>query len=121
MRGIAVQVDEMVFDNTYCNKHFQFETQKAISSKMIAIIEKNRHKKLIYIAMGALGKHKILMDIAYHFQTLIVVTQKQLRKIQLAQLNTDFLTTDPSEGYIQLVSKKNRALLVKTTKEGPVG
>lgn len=30
---------------------------------MINIIEKNRNKKLIYIAMGALGKHKILMKL----------------------------------------------------------
>ncbi len=41
---------------------------------MIKIIEKNLHKKLIYIAMGALGKHKILMDISRHFQTNVVVS-----------------------------------------------
>jgi hypothetical protein len=64
----------MIFDNTYCNKAFKFETESFIVSKMIAIIDKNRHKKLIYIAMGALGKHKILMKICEHFQTLAVVT-----------------------------------------------
>jgi mRNA degradation ribonuclease J1/J2 len=63
MRGIAVKVDEMVFDNTYCNKAFQFETEPAIVEKMAAIIQKNQHKKLIFIAMGALGKHRILMKI----------------------------------------------------------
>lgn len=85
---------------------------------MIRIIEKNRDKKLIYIAMGALGKHRILMKLGQHFQTSIVVTPKQLRKIQLANLSTDFLTTDPTQGYIHLISKKNRAQVVSATKKG---
>ena len=64
----------MIFDNTYCNKAFRFETEDAIALKMIAIIEKNKDKKLIYIAMGALGKHRILMRICEHFQTSVVVS-----------------------------------------------
>ena len=71
--------------------------------------------------MGALGKHRILMKIAEHFQTSIVVTPKQLRKITVANLKTDFLTTDPSQGYIQLISKKSRAEVVGQTKRGPLG
>ena len=53
---------------------------------MISIIEKNKHKLIIYIAMGALGKHKILLELAKHFQTLIVVSEKQLKKIEIAGL-----------------------------------
>ena len=79
---------------------------------MINIIKKNRHKKLVYIAMGALGKHRILMKLAEYFQTAIVVSEKQLNKIRLADLRTDFLTTNPSEGFIHLISKKNRAEVV---------
>jgi hypothetical protein len=30
----------------------------------------------------------------------------------VAGLRTDFLTTDPEEGYIRLISKKRRALIV---------
>lgn len=74
MQGISIKVDEMIFDNTYCNQVFKFEKEPAIAEKMIKIIEKNRHKKLIYIAMGALGKHRILMKLAEYFQTAIVVT-----------------------------------------------
>lgn len=51
---------------------------------MIDIISKNRNKKIVYIAMGALGKHQILMKLAEYFQTNIVVTSKQLNKIKLA-------------------------------------
>jgi hypothetical protein len=74
MFGISIKIDEMIFDNTYCNKAFKFETEDAIALKMIAIIEKNKDKKLIYIAMGALGKHRILMRICEHFQTSVVVS-----------------------------------------------
>lgn len=74
MSGISIKIDEMIFDNTYCNKAFKFETEDAIALKMIAIIEKNKDKKLIYIAMGALGKHRILMRICEHFQTSVIVS-----------------------------------------------
>lgn len=45
--------------------------------------------------MGALGKHKILMTISKRFQTNIVVSDKQLDKIKVSGLETDFLTTNP--------------------------
>jgi len=88
MHGIAINVDEMIFDNTYCNSHFKFGLEKDIVKMMVDIIEKNLGKKLIYIAMGALGKHRILRDISKHFQTSIVVSEKQLDKIQVAGLET---------------------------------
>ena len=78
MQGIAIQIDEMIFDNTYCNNNFKFGLQEEIVDLMKNIIEKNLDKKLIYIAMGALGKHKILMDLCKHFQTTVVVSEKQL-------------------------------------------
>lgn len=78
MRGISMEIDEMIFDNTYCNNYFKFGLQEEVLELMIGIIEKNLSKKLIYIAMGALGKHKILMSISKRFQTSIVVSEKQL-------------------------------------------
>lgn len=71
--------------------------------------------------MGALGKHKILMDISKRFQTNIVVSEKQLEKISVAGLGTDFLTTNPEEGFIHLISKKNRAKIVEQTKKSSIG
>lgn len=95
MTGISIPVDEMIFDNTYCNSHFKFGLEAEIVQTMIKIIEKNLHKKLVYIAMGALGKHRILRDICRHFQTNVVVSERQLDKIQTAGLESDFLTTNP--------------------------
>jgi hypothetical protein len=45
--------------------------------------------------MGALGKHRILMKIAEHFQTNIIVSVKQMEKIKTADMRTDFLSTNP--------------------------
>jgi hypothetical protein len=85
----------MIFDNTYCNQVFNFQTEKYIVKKMIKIISENSDKKLVLIAMGALGKHQICLRLAEHFQTNIIVSESQLEKIQVANLRTDFLTTDP--------------------------
>lgn len=30
MKGIAVQIDEMIFDNTYCNSVFKFGLQEEV-------------------------------------------------------------------------------------------
>lgn len=76
-----MHVDEMIFDNTYCNQVFNFQTEKFIIQKMIKIIAENSDKKLILIAMGALGKHQICLKIAEHFQTNIVVNESQLEKV----------------------------------------
>lgn len=81
MEGISLHVDEMIFDNTYCNQVFNFQTEKFIIQKMIKIIAENSDKKLILIAMGALGKHQICLKIAEHFQTNIVVNESQLEKV----------------------------------------
>ena len=45
--------------------------------------------------MGALGKHRILMELGKYFQTNIIVSQKQLDKITIAGLSVDFFTTNP--------------------------
>ena len=74
MPAISIKVDEIVIEKTYCNSAFAFETEPPMAQKMIGIIERNRDNKLDYIAVGALGKHRILMKIAQHFQTSIVVT-----------------------------------------------
>ena len=69
MQGISLKIDEMIFDNTYCHPMFSFGLEAEITHKIIDIIKKNRHKKLVYVAMGALGKHRILMKLAEYFQT----------------------------------------------------
>ena len=63
MEGISLHIDEMIFDNTYCNQVFNFQTEKYIAQKMIKIISESKDKKLVLIAMGALGKHQIILKI----------------------------------------------------------
>jgi hypothetical protein len=34
MKGISIHIDEMIFDNTYCNQHFKFKLEKDIVKMM---------------------------------------------------------------------------------------
>ena len=49
------------------------------------------------------------------------MSEKQLDKIKVAGLATNFLTVDPDEGYIRLISKKNRQKIIEKTKKSSVG
>lgn len=64
----------MIFDNTYCHPCFDFGTEKEATSRIVDIIERNPGK-IVYIAMAALGKQRILLRLAKHFQTSIVVSE----------------------------------------------
>lgn len=53
-KEIAIPVDEMIYDNTYCNAMFNFPEATVVAQQMIEIIKANPNKR-VYIAMGALG------------------------------------------------------------------
>jgi DNA cross-link repair 1B protein len=65
-KGCALKVDEMIFDNTYCNPYFDFPTAEKVFEKMVEIIEKNKGKRVL-IAMGALGKEEICVKLSRKF------------------------------------------------------
>lgn len=60
------KVDEMIYDNTYCNPAFDFPLADVVFKRMVEIIEKNRNK-LVLIAMGALGKEDICIKLSEYF------------------------------------------------------
>jgi hypothetical protein len=62
---------------------------------MVEIIHENKHKKCL-IAMGALGKEKLLLRISQHFQSLICVSQEKYRQIGIAKGPLHILTINPS-------------------------
>lgn len=61
---------------------------------MIKIIE-NNIKKRVLIAMGALGKETIVMEICKYFKTKIIVNQEKYNQlIASSTKNIDLFTTD---------------------------
>jgi DNA cross-link repair 1B protein len=91
----SIHIDEMIFDNTYCNEMFDFGTEDTVFKRMVEIIHENKHKKCL-IAMGALGKEKLLLRISQHFQSLICVSQEKYRQIGIAKGPLHILTINPS-------------------------
>jgi DNA cross-link repair 1B protein len=103
----SIHVDEVIFDNTYCDPIFNFPTRDIAAKQMIAIIDKNRGKRVI-IAMGALGKEAMLVTLSENYQTLILISDTKFKQIEAMGMRTDIFTTNPKDSWIELVSKKHR-------------
>ena len=76
----SIHIDEMVFDNTYCNEMFNFGTEDVVFKRMVEIIEDNKHKRCL-IAMGALGKERLILRLSQHVQILSCVRPEKYRQI----------------------------------------
>lgn len=105
--GISIPIDEMIFDNTYCNPMFNFPKADMAYKQMEKIISKNMGKK-VFIAMSALGKEEICIKLAERFQTLIVLSEEKYRNMVILNIRPELFTTDPKEGWIEIISKRIR-------------
>jgi len=103
----SIHIDELIFDNTYCNPMFNFPKSDVVFEMMKEIIDKNR-KKHVIIAMGALGKEDICSKLAEYYQTLIIIAEEKFNQIKALNLRTDLFTTNKNESWIEIVSKKKR-------------
>ena len=109
----SIHIDELIFDNTYCNPMFNFPKSDVVFELMKEIINKNL-KKHVIIAMGALGKEDICAKLAEFFQTLIIISEEKLLQIKALNMRSDLFTTDKNEGFIEIISKKKRLKRLET-------
>ena len=103
----SIHIDELIFDNTYCNPMFTFPKANVVCEMMKEIINKNKGKHVI-IAMGALGKEDICAKLAEYYQTLIIISEEKYNQIKALNMKTDLFTTDKNEAWIEIISKKQR-------------
>jgi len=103
----SIHIDELIFDNTYLNPVFNFPVRDKACKMMIDIIEKNKGKRVI-IAMGTLGKEEMMLRLSEYFQTLIVIPEKKFKMLEAMEYRTDIFTTNPEEGWIEVIPKKLR-------------
>ena len=115
---ISIHVDEMIFDNTYCDPMHDFPREEVALNMMIDIIEKNRGKHVI-IAMGATGKERIMMSLAQHFQTLVVLAEDKLQRLKAMEFRDELFTSDKNQGWIEIIRKRDRTVRLEeeTAKE----
>jgi len=104
----SIHVDELIFDNTYINPVHQFPDREKAIQMVIDIIEKNKNKHII-ISMGILGKERIALEVARHFQTTLLIPERKYRHMQAMNFPVDQMTTDPTKNYwIEVIHKHLR-------------
>lgn len=103
----SIHIDELIFDNTYCNPCFVFPKSDVVFEMIKEIINKHKNKHII-IAMGALGKEDICAKLAEYFQTLIIISEEKMKQIKSLNFRTDLFTINKEEGWIEIISKKQR-------------
>ncbi|CAD8125997.1 unnamed protein product [Paramecium sonneborni] len=108
----SIQIDELIFDNTYCDPMFNFPTADIVAQQMIKIIE-NNIKKRVLIAMGALGKEVIVMEICKYFKTkIIVIEEKYNQLIASSTENMNLFTTDRKGYFIEIIKRSHREQII---------
>ena len=94
------KIDELIFDNTYCNENFKFPSKEFVTDQIINLIEKYKNKN-IYIAIGALGKEYLVKKINEVFNKKIVVPEKKfMQLITIDESNLKYFTLNHEESNI---------------------
>ncbi|KAM3132027.1 hypothetical protein pb186bvf_015911 [Paramecium bursaria] len=112
---LSKSIDEMIFDNTYCNPEFDFPTEPIVTKQIIDIIHKNKGKRIL-VAMGALGKENICIKISEYLQVPILVSEQKYKQLQLV-CDMKHFTTDPKATFIEIIKKRHRQDRLEKEKE----
>jgi hypothetical protein len=68
--------------------------------------------------MDSLGKEPVLLHLAEHYQTQIIVTPERLRTLRLLDMPMHHFTTDKTASRFHLVEKKDLGLVGRENKAG---
>ncbi len=96
-------VDCLYLDNTYCDPDCEFPTRSAAMDQIIGIIDSHRDYD-VCVGLRGLGKEEILVTLAKHYQTWVVVSAKRYETIKLLDLPEVF-STDADAGFIRVVAQ----------------
>lgn len=105
----SIQIDELILDNTYCDPIFQFPKRVKCVKSIIGIIEDNLPCD-VYISTYNLGKEEILVELAKHFKTKIVVNNERYKDIICMDFKPEMFTVKPEEGWIFCVKWKDESV-----------
>lgn len=68
LRFCSIPIDELIFDNTFCDPVFQFGTREEAVKEIMEVIDDNRDCRIL-ISIDSLGKEDLLIQLAEHYQT----------------------------------------------------
>jgi hypothetical protein len=100
-------VNVLYLDNTFLKPKFNFPPQSAVLEEVIAFVKKeidSQHTR-IYVGLDLYGKEEVLAAVAKHFEIYIVVDDRRYDRLRSAGYDLELFTTNPQEGFIQVVDK----------------
>lgn len=62
----------------------------------------------MFIGVDSLGKEELLVLLAEHFNTLIVVNEERYKNLVSIGFYTKLFTTDAKKGFIEVIKKIER-------------
>lgn len=71
---------------------------------MKEIIDKNENCR-IFLCVDSVGKEELMVQLAQHYKTLIVVNEQRYEIIQAMNYYRDHFTTKKDEGWIEVIRK----------------
>lgn len=107
LRFCSIHIDELIFDNTFCDPIFQFAKKEEALQEIKKVIDENRDFRIL-ISIDSLGKEDLLIHLAEHYKTPIVVNSERYKNIKTMNLRPEIFTTNYYEGWIEVITKKER-------------
>jgi len=95
---ISLKIDEVIFDNTFCDPIFNFPDFVSVVPLIHGIIETTRKEKDYRYAfcVDSLGKEDIFIHLAKKWNTKILVSEQRFRNMIIINLEPEIFTTDPT-------------------------
>ncbi len=115
----SLEIDVLYLDNSYCEPRCKFPSREDATQRIFEVIAAHPDHQIL-LAMRNLGKENMMINIAMHFQTWIVVPSQVYEVLKVLEAPNVF-TTDPKEGYIHVVKfhEIKKELLQKLNKDHP--
>jgi len=68
LKNCSIHIDELIFDNTFCDPIFQFGKRDEALKEIKEVIDENRDSRIL-ISIDSLGKEDLLINLAEHYKT----------------------------------------------------
>ena len=103
----SLPIDELILDNTYCDPKFQLPKRDKCVKDIIHIIDMNKPCD-VYISTYNLGKEEILVELAQHYNTKVVVSEERFKDLLAMGVDEKMFSTNDEDGWIFVKKWKDK-------------
>ena len=96
----SIHIDELIFDNTFCDPVFKFPTRGECTDMCFELIDKNLPCE-VYVSSYNAGKEELLIELSIKFNTRVWCSENRYKDMMCIGMNKYF-TIDESEAWIFL-------------------